>query len=60
MDINNFLLRKKRELSSNSVDGDDGKRPRETSSFNDSISKAANNGEVFKEALKSDDCNEKI
>ena len=56
MDINNFLLRKKRELSSNSTDGDDGKRPRETSSFNDSISKAANNGEVFKEALKSDDC----
>ena len=56
MDIKNFLLRKKRELSSNSTDGDDRKRPRETSSFDDAISKAANNGEVFKEGLKSDDC----
>ena len=56
MDMKNFLLRKKRELSSNSTDGDDRKRPREASSFDDSISKAANNGEVCKEALKSDDC----
>ena len=36
--------------------GDDRKKQHEASSFNDSISKAANNGEVFKEALKSDDC----
>ena len=56
MDIKNFLLRKKGELSSNSTDGDDRKRPREASSFDDSISKVANNGEVFEEALKSDDC----
>ena len=55
MDIKNFLLRKKGELSSNSTDDDDRKRPREGSSFDDSISKAANNGEVFEEALKSDD-----
>ena len=56
MDRKNFLLRNKRELSSNSKDGDDRKRPREASSFDDSISKAANNGEVFEEALKSDYC----
>ena len=56
MDIKNFLLRKKRVLSSNSTDGDDGKRSREASSFDDSIFKAANNGEVCEEALKSDDC----
>ena len=42
MYINNFLLRKKRELSSNSTDGDNRKRPREVSSFDDFISKAAN------------------
>ena len=56
MDIKNFLFRKKRELSGNSTDGGDRKRPLEASSFDDSISKAANNGEVFEEALKSDDC----
>ena len=56
MDIKNLLLRKKRELSSNSTDGNDRKRPRETSGFDDSISKTPNNGEVFEEALKSDDC----
>ena len=55
-DIKNFLLRKTRELSSNSTDCDDRERPRETSSFDDSFSKAANTGEVFEEALKSDDC----
>ena len=42
MYINNFLLRKKRELSSNSTDGDNRKRPREVSSFDDFISKAVN------------------
>ena len=56
MDIKNFLSRKKKVLSSNSTDGDDRKRPHETSSFDDNISKAATNGEVFEEALKSDDC----
>ena len=48
----NLLLRKKRELSSNSTDDYEKKRPREASSFDDSIAKAANNGEVFEEALK--------
>ena len=38
------------------MDGDNRKRPREESSFDDSISKAANNEEMLKEALKSDDC----
>ena len=32
------------------------KRPHKASGFDDSIAKADNNGEVFKEALKSDDC----
>ena len=56
MDIKNFLLRKRRELSSNSTDGDEQKRPRKASSFNHLIAKGANNGEVFDEALKSGDC----
>ena len=38
------------------MDGDNRKRPCEASSFDDSISKAANNEEMLKEALKSDDC----
>ena len=38
------------------MDGDNRKRPREASSFDDSTSKAANNEEMLKEALKSDDC----
>ena len=46
MDINNFLVRKKCGRSINSMDGDEKKRPRKASSFNDSIAKAANNGEV--------------
>ena len=54
MDIKNFLLTMKRQLSSNSTDGDDRKRPREASGFDDSIFKAANNGEVPDEAIKSD------
>ena len=49
----NLLLRKKRELSRNSTDDYERKRPREASSFDDSISKAAINGEVYEEALKS-------
>ena len=56
MDIKNFLLRKRRELRSNSTDSDARKRPRDASSFDDLIAEAANNGEVFKVALKSDDC----
>ena len=55
MDIKNFLLTKKRQLSINSTDGDDRKRSHEASGFDDSIFKAANNGEVFDEAIKSDD-----
>ena len=55
MDIKNFLLTMKRQLSSNSTDGDDRKRPREASGFDDSIFKAANNEEVPDEAIKSDD-----
>ena len=46
MNIKNFLVRKKRERSINSVDGDEKKRPRKASSYDDSIAKAANNGEV--------------
>ena len=46
MDIKNFSVRKKCGRSINSMDGDEKKRPRKASSFNDSIAKAANNGEV--------------
>ena len=56
MDIKNFLLRKNGELSSNSKDRDERKQPRKTSSFDELIAKGANNGEVFDETLKSDDC----
>ena len=56
IDVMNLLLRKKRKLSSNSTDHHEKKRPREAFSFDDSIAKAANNGEVFEEALKSDYC----
>ena len=38
------------------MDGDDRKRPREASSFDDLISKAANNGKMFEKALKLNDC----
>ena len=55
MDIKNFLLRKKR-VKQQLTDGDDRKIQHEASSFDDSISKAANNGEVFEKALKSDGC----
>ena len=57
MDRQNFLLWKKKKSSRNPTDGDYGKRPRETCSFDDSISKAANNGEFFEDkTLKLDDC----
>ena len=46
MNIKNFLVRKKRERSINSMDGDENKRPCKASSYDDSIAKAAKNGEV--------------
>ena len=55
MYINNFLIRKNRELCSKWIGDDERTRPCEASSFDDSIPKAANNGKVFKEAFKSDD-----
>ena len=54
MDIREFFDRKKRDLSSQSGDGDDSKRPHEES--NNSISTPTSLGDVFKESLKSSDC----
>ena len=54
MDITKFFDQKKRELSSQSVDGDDSKRPREES--NSSTNTPTSPGEVFEESLKSGDC----
>ena len=54
MDITKFFDRKKRELSSQSADGDDSKRPREES--NNSTSTPSSPGDVFEESLKSGDC----
>ena len=54
MDITKLLDLKKRELSSQSADGDDSKRPREES--NNSTSTPASPGDVFEESLKSGDC----
>ena len=54
MDITKFFDRKKRELSSLSVDDDDSKRPREES--NNSTSTPISPGDIFEESLKSDDC----
>ena len=54
MDITKFFDRKKRELSSQSVDGDDSKKPREES--NNSTSTPTSPGDVFEESLKSGDC----
>ena len=57
MDRKYFSLWKKKESSRNPTDGDYRKRPRETCSFDDSISKAANNGEFFEDKTwKLDDC----
>ena len=56
MDIENLLIKKKRDLISYSADGDERKTPPEASSFDDSVAKAANNGEVFEEDLQLDDC----
>ena len=54
MEITKFFDKKKRDLSNKSNDGDDSKRPRE-SSLNDSIANATN-ADVFTESLKSEDC----
>ena len=54
MEITQFFDKKKRDLSSKSNDGDDSKRPRE-SSLDDSIANATNT-DVFTESLKSEDC----
>ena len=54
MDITKFFDRKKRELSSQPVDGDDSKRPRKES--NNSTSTSTSPGDVFEESLKSGDC----
>ena len=54
MDITKFFDRKKRELSSQSADGDDLKRSHEES--NNSTSTPTFPGDVFAESLKSGDC----
>ena len=54
MHITKFFDRKKRELSSQSANGVDSKRPREES--NNSTSASASPGDVFEESWKSGDC----
>ena len=54
MDITKSFDQKKRELSSQSANGDDSKRPREES--NNSTSTPTSPGDVFEESLKSPDC----
>ena len=54
MDITKFFDRKKRELNSQSADGNDSKRPWEES--NNSTSTPASPGDLFEESLKSGDC----
>ena len=54
MDITKFFGRKKRKFNSQSVDGNDSKRPRGES--NNSTSTLTSPGDVFEESLKSDDC----
>ena len=54
MDITNFFDRKKRELSSQSADGNDSKRPHERS--NNSTSTPTSPGDVFEESWMSGDC----
>ena len=65
MGITKLFGRRKRELSSQSVDGDDSKRPRKGS--NNSANTPTSAGDVFEESLKSGDyvkilvnCMEKI
>ena len=54
MEITKFFEEKKGDLSSKSNDGDDSKRPRE-SSLDDSTANATNT-DAFTESLKSEDC----
>ena len=53
MDITKFFDQKKRELSSQSADANDSKRPREES--NNSSSTPTSPGDVFEEIFKSSD-----
>ena len=54
MDITKFLDQKKREISSQSADGDDTKRPRKETNY--STGTPTSPGDVFEESLKSGDC----
>ena len=54
MDITKFFNREKRELSSDSADHDDSKRPHEKS--NNSTSTPTSPGDVFEKSLKPGDC----
>ena len=54
MEITKIFDKKKRDLSSKSNDGEDSKRPRE-SSLDESIANTTNT-DVFTESLKSEDC----
>ena len=54
MDINDLFERKKRELSSQSADGDNSERPRGEN--NNSTRTPAAPADVFEESLKSGDC----
>ena len=54
IEITQCFDKKKRDLSSKSNDGEDSKRPRE-SSLDESIANATNT-DVFTESLKSEDC----
>ena len=54
IEITQFFDKKKRDLSSKSKDGEDSKRPRE-SSLDESIANTTNT-DVFTESLKSEDC----
>ena len=54
MEITKFCDKKKRDLSSRSSDGDDSKRPRE-SSLDYSVANATNT-DILPESLKSEDC----
>ena len=54
MEITKIFDKKKRDLSSKSNDGEDSKRPRE-SSLDEYIANATNT-DVFTQSLKSEDC----
>ena len=54
MDITKFFGRKKIKFNSQSVDGNDSKRPREES--NNRTSTLTSPGDVLEESLKLDDC----